>query len=97
MQRLAQNLQHPLCTYNPHQKSWNSCVHFPFPNVDLSITVVSVLQTTHGSTLGRVRVHYSALENTSVRSKSLENSRDAVCLFQRFVMSIVGICDEYCS
>ena len=73
MQRLAQNLQHQLCTYNPLQKSWNSCVDFPFPNADLSVTVVSVLQNTHGSTLGRVRAHYS--ENKSVRSKSQEFSR----------------------
>ena len=86
MQRLAQNLQHQLCTYNPRQKSWNTCVRFPFPNVDLSITVVSVLQNMHGSTLGwggggGVRAHYS--ENTSVRSKSQEFSkkfkRSGVC------------------
>ena len=36
--------------YNPRQKSWNSCVRFPFPNVDLGITVVSVLQNMRGST-----------------------------------------------
>ena len=82
MQRLAQNLQHQLCTYNPRQKSWNTCVRFPFPNVDLSITVVSVLQNMYGSTLGwGVRAHYS--ENTSVRSKSQEFSkkfkRSGVC------------------
>ena len=29
----------------------NTSVRFPFPNVDLSITVVSVLQDTRGSTL----------------------------------------------
>ena len=29
--------------YNPRQKSWNTCVRFPFPNVDLGITAVSVL------------------------------------------------------
>ena len=61
-----------------------------FPNVDLCITVVSVLQNTRGSTLGRERAHYS--ENKSVRSKNLknfpENSRER-CLFQRFVTSIV--------
>ena len=62
-----------------------------FPNVDLGITVVSVLQNTRGSTLGRERAHYS--ENKSVRSKTLknfpENSRETV--------SVSTICDEYCS
>ena len=61
-----------------------------FPNVDLRITMVSVLQNTRGSTLGRERAHYS--ENKSVRSKNLKNfpeiSRER-CLFQRFVTSIV--------
>ena len=61
-----------------------------FPNVDLGITVVSVLQNTRGSTLGRERAHYS--ENKSVRSKNLknfpENSRETV--------SVSTICDEYC-
>ena len=54
--------------YNPRQKSWNSCVRFPFPNVDLGITVVSVLQNMRGSTWERESAHYS--ENKSVRSKS---------------------------
>ena len=54
-------------------KNLETCVHFPFPNVDLAITVVAVLQNTRGSTLGRERVHYS--ENKSVRSKSQEFSR----------------------
>ena len=62
-----------------------------FPNVDLGITVVSVLQNTRGSILGRERAHYS--ENKSVRSKNLknfpENSREKV--------SVSTICDEYCS
>ena len=62
-----------------------------FPSVNLGITVVSVLQNTRGSTLGRERAHYS--ENKSVRSKNLknfpENSRETV--------SVSTICDEYCS
>ena len=57
---------------NPRQKSWNTCVRFPFPKVDLGITVVSVLQNTRCSTLGRDRAHYS--ETKSVRSKSQEFS-----------------------
>ena len=73
MQRFAQNLQHQLCNYNPRQKSWHTCVCFPFPNVDLSITVVSLLQNRCSSTVGRVRAHYS--ENKIVRSKSQEFSR----------------------
>ena len=43
---------------NTRQKSWNTCVCFPFPNVDLDITVVSVLQNTRGSTLGREKAHF---------------------------------------
>ena len=31
---------------------------FPLPNVDLGITVVSVLQNTRGSTLGREKAHF---------------------------------------
>ena len=53
--------------------------------------MVSVLQNTRGSTLGRERAHYS--ENKSVRSKNLKNfpanSREAV--------SVSTICDQYCS
>ena len=55
------------------------------------LQVVSVLQNTRGSTLGREREHYS--ENKSVRSKNLtnfpENSRETV--------SVSTICDQYCS
>ena len=62
-----------------------------FPNVDLGITVASVLQNTRGSILGRERAHYS--ENKSVRGKNLknfpENSRETV--------SVSTICDQYCS
>ena len=48
LQSLSKILIH-LCAY--------TCV--PFPNVDLGITAVSVLQNTRGSTLGRERAHYS--------------------------------------
>ena len=40
---------------NTRHKSWNTCVIIPFPNVDLGITVVSLLQNTRGSTLGKDR------------------------------------------
>ena len=61
-----------------------------FPSVNLGITVVSVLQNTRGSILGRERAHYS--ENKSVRSKNLKT-------FQKFQVkvSVSTICDEYCS
>ena len=42
-------------SYNTRHKSWNTCVIFPFPSVDLGITVISVLQNTHGLTLGKER------------------------------------------
>ena len=42
-------------SYNTRHKSWNVCVIFPFPNVDLGITVVSLVQNTRGSTLGKER------------------------------------------
>ena len=65
--------------YNHRQKS---CVCFPFPNVDLGITMVLVLQNRRGSTLGRERAHYS--ENKGVGSKSQEFTRkfkrNGVCL-----------------
>ena len=41
--------------YNTRQKSWNTCVYFLFPIVDLGTTVISVLQNTRGSTLGKER------------------------------------------
>ena len=41
--------------YNTSHKSWNICVIFPFPNVDLGITVVLLFQNTRGSTLGKER------------------------------------------
>ena len=87
--KISSKLTAPVVYLQSSSKILEHLCAFPFPNVDLSITVGSVLQTTHGSTLGRVRAHYSALENTSVWSKSLENSRDAV--------SVSTICDEYCS
>ena len=62
-----------------------------FPNVDLGITVVSVLQNTRGSTFGRERAHYS--ENKSVRSKFLKNFSEN----SREMVSVLTICDEYCS
>ena len=62
-----------------------------FPNVDLGITVVSVLQNTRGSILGRERAHYS--ENKSVRSKNLKNFPEN----SRETMSVSTICDEHCS
>ena len=33
-------------------KNRETCVHFPFPNVDLAITAVSVLQNTRGFNVG---------------------------------------------
>ena len=44
-----------MSTYNTRHKSWNTCVIFLFPNVDLGITVVSLVQNTRGSTLGKER------------------------------------------
>ena len=65
-------------------------MRFPFPNVDLGITAVSVLQNTRGSTLARERAHYS--ENKSVSSKSQEFSKNS-----REVVSVSTIFDEDCS
>ena len=79
--KISSKLTAPVVCLQIIQKSWNTCVRFLFPNVDLSITVVSVLQNTHGLALGRVRAHYS--ENKSVRGKSQEISkkfkRSGVC------------------
>ena len=54
-----QTFRYPSTPYwrkdNTRHRSWNTCVIFPFPNVDLGITVVSVLQNTRGSTLGKER------------------------------------------
>ena len=54
-------------------KNLDTLVCFPLPTVDLSITVVSVLQNVRSSTSERERAHYSG--NKSVRSKSQEFSR----------------------
>ena len=61
------------------------------PQCWFGITVLSVLQNTRGSTLGRERAHYS--ENKSVRSKNLENFPEN----SRETVSGSTICDEYCS
>ena len=78
--------------YNTRQKSWNTCVCFPFHKVDLGITVISVLQNTRGSTLAREKAYLNSGEKT-VWSRNLrifpENSRETV--------SVSTICDEYCS
>ena len=58
---------------NPRQKSWNTCVRFPFPRVDLGISMAPVLQNTRWEGGGEgAWAHYS--ENKSVRSKSQEFS-----------------------
>ena len=76
--------------YNTRQKSWNTCVCFPFPNVALGITVVSVLQNTRGSTLGREKAHFRGKPVWSINLRIVpETSRKTV-----FVSTI---CDEYCS
>ena len=62
-----------LCALQHTSKILKPWVHFYFPNVALGITVVSVLQNTRGSTLGRERTHFT--EKKSVWSKSLEFSR----------------------
>ena len=46
---------------------------FPLPNVDLGFAVISVLQNTRCSTLGREKGHFS--KETCVRSKPREFSR----------------------
>ena len=33
-------------SYNPRQKSWNTCVRFPFPKVDLGISGLSASKYT---------------------------------------------------
>ena len=75
--------------YNTRQKSWNTCAYFPFPNVDLGITVVSVLQNMRGSTLGRENAHFRGETVWSINLRIFpDNSRERV--------SVSTICDEYC-
>ena len=74
---------------NTRHRSWNTCVIFPFPNVELGITVVSVLQNTRGSTLGWKRAYFSENKGVKTECKKFgENSRD--------MASVSTICDEYC-
>ena len=63
---------------------------FPLPNVDLEFAVISVLQNTHCSTLGREKGHFS--KETCVRSKPREFSRNS----GEMVSVSTTICDEYC-
>ena len=76
---------------NNNYNTRHACVRFPFLNVDLGITVVSVLQNTRGSEhWGRRGAHLS--ENKGMKSeckKFGENSRETA--------SVSTICDEYCS
>ena len=63
---------------------------FPLPNVDLGFAVISVLQNTRGSTLGKERGAFEL--RTKVWRVNVWNSekiQDKCLLFQRFVTSIV--------
>ena len=67
--------------YNTRQISWNTCVYFPFPNVDLGITVVSVLQNTVDSTLRRENAHFRGENSVTYKSQDFSRKfeRNGVC------------------
>ena len=62
-----------------------------FPNVDLGITVVSVLQNTRGSTLGKERDTFEWEQRWEEwMCKIFQKIQEKQVLFQQFVMSIVA-------
>ena len=75
--------------YSSQNWSWNTCVIFPFPNVDLGITVVSVLQNTRGSTLGKERGTLEWEQRCEAWMYKIS---------QKFKKTgfVSMICDEYC-
>ena len=77
-------------SYNTRHKSWNTCVRFPFPNVNLGITVVSVLQKYAWLNVGEGDGHLWVRTNVwRVNVRNLwENSRETV--------SVSTVCDEHC-
>ena len=76
--------------FNIRQKSWNTRVCFPFPNVDLGITVVSVLQNTCGVNIGEGAGHIWV--RTEARRVDVRNFRQN----SGQMVSVSTICDEYC-
>ena len=76
---------------NNNYNTRHTCVRFPFLNVDLGITVVSVLQNTRGSEHGGRRgAHLSEKKGMKSACKKFgENSRETA--------SVSTISDEYCS
>ena len=65
-------------------------MRFYFPNVDLGITVVTVLQNTRGSTLGKERGTFDCEQKREEWMQDVfEKIQHKKCLFQRFVMMTV--------
>ena len=78
-----------LRSYNTRHKSWNTCVRFPFPNVDLCIAVIWVRQNTRGLTLGKERGTFQREQRCQEQmSEIFQKIQVKRCLFQRFVTSI---------
>ena len=76
--------------FNTRQKSWNNRVCFPFPSVDLGITVVSVLQNTCGVNIGEGAGHIWV--RTEARRVDVRNFRQN----SGQMVSVSTIFDEYC-
>ena len=67
------------------------CDFLSSPNVDLGITVVSVLQNTCGSTLGKERSTFEWEQRWEEWMYEIfQKIQEKQVLFQRFVMSIVA-------
>ena len=64
---------------------------FPFPNVDLGIAVISVLQNMRGSTLGKEGAHLS--ENKGEKSEyekfSKKFRKDELCFNELFIFGSI--------
>ena len=76
--------------YNPSHKSWNTCVIFPLPNVDLGLQSFQCSKIRSEQHWGRRGAHLS--ENKDVKSECKKFSKNS-----RQMAPVSTICDEYCS
>ena len=76
--------------YNPSHKSWNTCVIFPLPNVDLGLQSFQCSKIRSEQHWGRRGAHLS--ESKDVKSECKKFGKNS-----RQMAPVSTICDEYCS
>ena len=76
-------------------------MRFPFPSVDLGITVVSELQNTRGLTLGRERAHYTVRNIPKFKDRAnwscdtFKPMRRRACVYQQTNQNIAPVIKNF--